>query len=136
MAQTSWPKHWFLIFQFDQGYMWFLLSLSCQNLMLKSTGTELYWAAHRGTKIWHTYRQTNNIHRIWKQRPLLSPVPMDGRVGWTNTLFFYKNVIFRVQDQNFLKNPDFSLKNFLFLSFSQAQNFLNFSNFLKLISTS
>ena len=29
------------------------------------------------------------------------------------TLFFYKNVIFRVQAQNFLNNPNFSLKKLL-----------------------
>ena len=32
------------------------------------------------------------------------------------TLFFYKNVIFWAQAQNFLKNPDFSLKKILILT--------------------
>ena len=58
-----------------------------------------------------------------------------GRVGWTNTLFFYKNVIFRVQDQNFLKIVISASINFLFLNFSQAQKLLNFSNFLQHISS-
>ena len=52
------------------------------------------------------------------------------------TLFLYKNVIFLGWGSKLLKNPDFSLKKFLFLTFSQAQNFLNFSDFPKHISTS
>ena len=40
--------------------------------------------------------------------------------------FFYKNVIVWVQAQNFFKNPNISIKNFLFLNFSQAKKLFNF----------
>ena len=38
--------------------------------------------------------------------------------SYNNTVhsFFYKNVIFRAEAQNFLKNPDFSLKKLLVLT--------------------
>ena len=35
---------------------------------------------------------------------------------------FYKNVISLVKAQNFFRNPNSSIKNFLFLMFSQPQN--------------
>ena len=35
---------------------------------------------------------------------------------------FYKNVISWVKAQNFFRNPNSSIKNFLFLMFSQPQN--------------
>ena len=35
---------------------------------------------------------------------------------------FYKNVISLVKAQNFFRNPNSSIKNFLFLMYSQPQN--------------
>ena len=50
------------------------------------------------------------------------------------TIFFYKNVIFWFRLKTPWKIPISASKNFLFLTFSQAHNFLNFSNFPKHIS--